>query len=495
MGNQVSKKPSPKGGSRLSEDIAGECTTANHVSSTALNGSLQGSTQHRQPKDDRSSNRGLGAAGEKNESAHTKNHPDKNGMSYETARSGSSNSPSPSSLLSALPPTSTSRSRDGSPVQVDASVASGTILPSQAQDSSEKRLSSLISGEVIQPPPQAHTHDGAYHHHHNLQSFHHHSPQPGQAVVGPSTKSTHPQPNGLNGLTSPGGPTASADALSTSVTDVTVHIKETESSKDAATTKTMQQHYDHIKNNIFDRDSGNRDGGSNSNNDSGNTNNSNDDNYGTPVNGHDDHQQAHQQSLSNSNSKETLAEPHLDDGEQQNQEPSSPPPPEPSIPFAVLEPGQPILVRRPILPPLTIPPASLTRSPPQSPKSSSLSRSLELSPTSRLPFLGSATDKNKNMDLDDMISRLLDAGYSGKISKNICLKNNEIVYICQTAREVFLSQPTLIELNAPVKIVGDIHGQYTDLLRMFEMCGFPPSANFLFLGDYVDRGKQSLETI
>ncbi|KAE9970047.1 hypothetical protein EG328_006513 [Venturia inaequalis] len=101
----------------------------------------------------------------------------------------------------------------------------------------------------------------------------------------------------------------------------------------------------------------------------------------------------------------------------------------------------------------------------------------------------------KTLDLDDMIKRLLDAGYAGKVTKTVCLKNAEIQAVCTAAREVFLSQPALIELATPVKIVGDVHGQYTDLIRMFEMCGFPPSSNFLFLGDYVDRGKQSLETI
>lgn len=71
------------------------------------------------------------------------------------------------------------------------------------------------------------------------------------------------------------------------------------------------------------------------------------------------------------------------------------------------------------------------------------------------------------------------------------------------SRDIFLSQPMLLELEAPIKVcginlcvtIGDIHGQYTDLLRLFEYGGFPPEANYLFLGDYVDRGKQSLETI
>ncbi|KAB5549786.1 calcineurin-like phosphoesterase [Coniochaeta sp. 2T2.1] len=109
--------------------------------------------------------------------------------------------------------------------------------------------------------------------------------------------------------------------------------------------------------------------------------------------------------------------------------------------------------------------------------------------------VGPAMAEIKDIDLDDFIKRLLDAAYAGKVTKSVCLKNAEIVAICSRAREVFLSQPALLELDAPVKIVGDVHGQFTDLIRMFEMCGFPPSANFLFLGDYVDRGKQSLETI
>nr|XP_053637869.1 serine/threonine-protein phosphatase PP1-beta catalytic subunit isoform X2 [Cherax quadricarinatus] len=71
----------------------------------------------------------------------------------------------------------------------------------------------------------------------------------------------------------------------------------------------------------------------------------------------------------------------------------------------------------------------------------------------------------------------------------------EVRGLCLKSREIFLQQPILLELEAPLKICGDIHGQYTDLLRLFEYGSFPPESNYLFLGDYVDRGKQSLETI
>ncbi|KAJ3163547.1 serine/threonine protein phosphatase Pzh1 [Geranomyces michiganensis] len=97
-------------------------------------------------------------------------------------------------------------------------------------------------------------------------------------------------------------------------------------------------------------------------------------------------------------------------------------------------------------------------------------------------------------DLDDIIARLLDVR-NHKLSKHLCLKNSEVMSICFAARQVVLTQPTLLDLLPPVYIVGDIHGQYDDLLRIFDLCGHPPQTNYLFLGDYVDRGKQSLETI
>jgi serine/threonine-protein phosphatase PP1 catalytic subunit len=105
-----------------------------------------------------------------------------------------------------------------------------------------------------------------------------------------------------------------------------------------------------------------------------------------------------------------------------------------------------------------------------------------------------ASNKGNELDIDKIIEKLLSVKGS-KPGKQVNLLENEISFVVNKAREVFISQPILLELEAPLKICGDIHGQYYDLLRLFDYGGFPPEANYLFLGDYVDRGKQSLETI
>lgn len=100
-----------------------------------------------------------------------------------------------------------------------------------------------------------------------------------------------------------------------------------------------------------------------------------------------------------------------------------------------------------------------------------------------------------DVNIDDIIERLTDYGLARKSPRKFQVTSEELRFVCAKARQVFLSQPMLLELAAPVKVVGDIHGQFYDLLRVFKLCGFPPDSNYLFLGDYVDRGRQSLETI
>ena len=73
---------------------------------------------------------------------------------------------------------------------------------------------------------------------------------------------------------------------------------------------------------------------------------------------------------------------------------------------------------------------------------------------------------SSSLDLDELIARLL----SFKPDKRrACLSFKELRTVCDECKEVLLSQPSLLELAAPIRVLGDIHGQYNDLLRLFGM--------------------------
>ena len=97
-------------------------------------------------------------------------------------------------------------------------------------------------------------------------------------------------------------------------------------------------------------------------------------------------------------------------------------------------------------------------------------------------------------NIDAAIDILLSAKTSSP-GQEVRLPELWIMQLISSSRKIFLTQPMLLEISAPVNICGDIHGQYYDLLKLFELGKFPPEANYLFLGDYVDRARHGIETI
>ncbi|GAB2274540.1 Serine/threonine-protein phosphatase bsl3 [Dionaea muscipula] len=92
-------------------------------------------------------------------------------------------------------------------------------------------------------------------------------------------------------------------------------------------------------------------------------------------------------------------------------------------------------------------------------------------------------------------------GWKPPVRRQFFLDCGEIAELCDSAERIFSSEPSVLQLRAPIKIFGDLHGQFGDLMRLFDEYGAPSTAgdiayiDYLFLGDYVDRGQHSLETI
>mmetsp|Transcript_4383 Transcript_4383/g.12957 ORF Transcript_4383/g.12957 Transcript_4383/m.12957 type:complete len:104 (-) Transcript_4383:4579-4890(-) len=90
------------------------------------------------------------------------------------------------------------------------------------------------------------------------------------------------------------------------------------------------------------------------------------------------------------------------------------------------------------------------------------------------------------MDLNKFIDTLMGC---------CALTELEVWHLCATAREALSKDSNVRRITTPVTIVGDIHGQFHDLLELFRIGGHAPSTNYLFMGDYVDRGYYSVECV
>jgi len=88
--------------------------------------------------------------------------------------------------------------------------------------------------------------------------------------------------------------------------------------------------------------------------------------------------------------------------------------------------------------------------------------------------------------VDGWIERLMDCKH---------LTEQEVNDLCNKAREILMKEQNVQPVKCPVTVCGDIHGQFHDLMELFRIGGKPPDTNYLFMGDYVDRGYNSVETV
>lgn len=81
-----------------------------------------------------------------------------------------------------------------------------------------------------------------------------------------------------------------------------------------------------------------------------------------------------------------------------------------------------------------------------------------------------------------------------QLKEGKALGENELKQLCDVVKDVLIEQSNVQAVRAPATVCGDIHGQFYDLMKLFSIGGEVPKTNYVFLGDFVDRGHHSVET-
>lgn len=90
------------------------------------------------------------------------------------------------------------------------------------------------------------------------------------------------------------------------------------------------------------------------------------------------------------------------------------------------------------------------------------------------------------LEIDEMVEIVKNCKY---------LPERDILNLCSIVQDILLDEPNIVMVSSPVTVCGDIHGQFYDLEELFRTGGQIPSTAYIFMGDFVDRGYYSLETI
>lgn len=113
---------------------------------------------------------------------------------------------------------------------------------------------------------------------------------------------------------------------------------------------------------------------------------------------------------------------------------------------------------------------------------------LELNHKNFIKFINHLLTFNKQMELLNSQNKIKD-----KLPFRFNINSNVIIKLCDLVKPIIYTEPNILKLSAPLNVFGDIHGQFSDMIHFLEMTGLPPDNKLLFMGDYVDRGQNSIE--